>query len=163
MSVDPTAAPSASASHHRGVRAAGHAGARHYVPILGLSGIALHRRHSSAAFAVFYQVPTKVTGEGILLIEQDTISQVRGQATGRLKSLSVKLGDRVEPGMAIGEISQDDLKDQIRDAEAKLADLEAENLELTQFDAKEKETHENAMRRLAEATEQAEKSSRARS
>ena len=65
---------------------------------------------AAVAFAVFYQVPTKVTGEGILLIEQDTISQVRAQATGRLVRLRVKLGDHVEPEQAIGEISQDDLE-----------------------------------------------------
>ena len=43
-----------------------------------------------------YQVPTKVLGEGILLIEDDTISQARAQATGRLVSLHVKLGDPVD-------------------------------------------------------------------
>lgn len=46
---------------------------------------------AAAAFAVFYQVPTKVTGEGILLIKQDAIAQVRAQATGRLIRLRVKL------------------------------------------------------------------------
>jgi hypothetical protein len=37
---------------------------------------------SSLAFAVFYRVPTKVNGEGILLIDKDTLSQVRAQAWG---------------------------------------------------------------------------------
>ena len=53
---------------------------------------------AAAAFAVFYQVPTKVTGEGILLIKQDAIAQVRAQATGRLIRLRVKLGARCRPG-----------------------------------------------------------------
>ena len=83
---------------------------------------------ASVAFAVFYEVPTKVMGEGILLIKQDTISQVRAQATGRLIGLRVKLGDHVAREQAIGEISQDDLKDAILEAESKLADLKAEDL-----------------------------------
>ncbi len=52
---------------------------------------------SSVAFAVFYRVPIKVNGEGILLIDQDALSQVRAQAMGRLIALHVKLGDQVKP------------------------------------------------------------------
>src|SRR5580693_4968177 len=57
---------------------------------------------SSVAFAVFYQVPTKVNGEGILLIDKDSLSQVRAQAMGRLTALHVRLGDQVKPGDLIG-------------------------------------------------------------
>ena len=99
-----------------------------YLATLFAAGVA------AVVFAVFYRVPNKVTGEGILLIEKDTISQVRAQATGRLVSLRVKLGDHVEPEDVIGEISQDDLKDTINEAESKLKDLEREDLELTQFE-----------------------------
>src|SRR4051812_6187034 len=65
---------------------------------------------AALVFAVVYEVPTKVNGEGILLIEKDTLSQVRARATGRMVALNVKLGDPVAPGDEIGEISQDDLK-----------------------------------------------------
>ena len=53
---------------------------------------------AAVAFAVFYQVPTKVIGEGILLIAQDTISQVRAQATGRLVSLQRETWGRDQAG-----------------------------------------------------------------
>ncbi len=49
----------------------------------------------SIAFAVLYQVPTKVNGEGLLLIEQDALVQVRAKATGRLAALEVGPGDWV--------------------------------------------------------------------
>ena len=114
---------------------------------------------ASVAFAVFYQVPTKVMGEGILLIKQDAISQVRAQATGRLVRLNVKLGDQVIPDEVIGEISQDDLWDAIHESEWKLQDLEAEDLALTKFECNEKETHEQAMDQVKQATGQARKSS----
>jgi HlyD family secretion protein len=106
---------------------------------------------SSVAFAVFYQVPTKVNGEGILLIDKDSLSQVRAQAMGRLTALHVKLGDQVKPGDLIGEISQDDLKDLIQDAETRLGNLKRDDEELTRFDRKEKETQDAATARLRQA------------
>ena len=42
-------------------------------------------------FAVLYQVPKKVVGEGILLIDHDRLTQVRALGTGRLVRLNVKL------------------------------------------------------------------------
>jgi HlyD family secretion protein len=114
---------------------------------------------AAVAFAILYRVPTKVMGEGILLIEQDTIAQVRAQATGRLVSLQVKLGDRVEPGKVIGEISQEDLKDSIMEAESKLADLVEEDSDLTKLELIEKKTHENAMEQVVIATGQERKTS----
>ena len=95
---------------------------------------------AAIAFAVVYRVPTKVVGEGILLIERDTLAQVRASAMGRLVSLNVKLGDIVAPGDQIGEISQDELKDAIHEAEAKLRDARGEDEALTRFEQQERET-----------------------
>src|SRR5690242_13962220 len=53
-------------------------------------------------FAVAYEVPKKVHGEGILLVDRDALAQVRSPGEGRLASLDVKLGDRVARGQAIG-------------------------------------------------------------
>ena len=53
-------------------------------------------------FAVFYKVPKKVTGDGILLIKHDRLTQVRALGTGRLVKLDVKLGDEVYPEREIG-------------------------------------------------------------
>jgi HlyD family secretion protein len=115
---------------------------------------------SSLAFAVFYRVPTKVNGEGILLIDQDTLSQVRAQAMGRLTVLHVKLGDQVKPGDLIGEISQDDLKDQIDEGETRLGNLKRDDEELTRFERKEKETQDASMARLRQAIVKASANSR---
>ncbi len=98
-----------------------------------------------ATFAVVYRVPTKVQGEGILLIDRDTLAQVRARGTGRLISLSVKLGETVAPGQTIGEIAQDELRDAIHEAEAKLRDAEGENRELTLFEDKERDTQNAAI------------------
>jgi HlyD family secretion protein len=115
---------------------------------------------AAVSFAVIYQVPIKVNGEGILLIERDTLSHVRALATGRLVTLRVKLGDFVAPGDEIGEISQDELKDSIREAQSKRDDLEREDRELTQFEQQERETQEAALVRLRKSILQAQDTSK---
>ncbi len=109
---------------------------------------------AAVGFSILYRVPTKVMGEGILLIERDTIAQVRAQATGRLISLTVKIGDRVKPGDPIGEISQEDLRDAILEAESKLVDLQTEDRDLSECERIEKDTHEQAMQQVRIATGQ---------
>jgi HlyD family secretion protein len=115
---------------------------------------------AAVIFAVLYHVPIKVNGDGILLIEQDTLSQVRAQATGRLVALRVKLGDQVVPGEPIGEISQDDLNYALEEAQSRLGDLERENRELTQFEDNERETKDAAVARVKQAILQAQGSGR---
>ncbi len=67
---------------------------------------------------------------------------------GRLVSLTVKLGDTVAPGDQIGEISQDELKDAIHEAEAKLRDAQGEDEALTRFEQQERETQTEAIERV---------------
>jgi HlyD family secretion protein len=99
-------------------------------------------------FAVLYPVPKKVVGEGIMLIDHDRLSQVRALGTGRLKKLRVGLGDEVRAGMDIGEISQEDLKAAIRETEARLQELRREDIRLTDFEADESQTQDQAIARL---------------
>ena len=96
----------------------------------------------AGAYLSVYRVARKVQGEGILLIEDDALSMVQAQATRRLVSLQVKLGDRVEPGTIIGEISQDELRDAILQAESTLKDLQDEDLALTQIEEKNRKNRE---------------------
>jgi HlyD family secretion protein len=65
----------------------------------------------------------------------------------------MNLGDHVEPGCLLGEISQDDLSDTIREAESKLRDLRNEDFALTNFELHEKQTHDEAMARVKRATD----------
>jgi HlyD family secretion protein len=115
---------------------------------------------AALAFAVLYQVPTKVNGEGILLIDRDTLSQVRVRGTGRLVSLRVKLGDPIAPGDEIGEISQNELDDAIYEAESKLKDVEREDLELTRHEEQERKTQTEAIERVRRAILEAQATSR---
>ncbi len=113
----------------------------------------------AVAFAVLYEVPTKVNGEGILLIDRDALSRVRARATGRLISLRVQLGKRVSPGDTIGEISQNELEDAIQEATSKLKDAEREDLEFTRHEQSEHDTQTKAIGRIRRAIEEAQATS----
>lgn len=113
----------------------------------------------AVAFAVLYEVPTKVNGEGILLIDRDALSRVRARATGRLISLQVQLGKRVSPGDTIGEISQNELEDAIQEATSKLKDAEREDLEYTRHEQSEHDTQTTAIGRIRRAIEEAQATS----
>ena len=115
---------------------------------------------AAVAFAVLYHVPTKVNGEGILLIDRDSLARVRARGTGRLISLRVKLGDRVAPDEEIGQISQNELEDAIREAESKLKDAQREDLELTRHEQKEQDTQTEAFNRVRRAIHEVEATSR---
>ena len=68
--------------------------------------------------------------------------------------LDVKLGDEVHPEREIGRISQEDLKDTIRETRARLEQLEKEDSLLTDFEGNEKRTQEQAIDRLKQAINQ---------
>lgn len=102
-------------------------------------------------FAFFYRVPKKVVGEGILLIKRDRLTQVRALGTGRLVKLRVSLGDKVTKNLAIGEIYQEDLRDSIRETEARLEQLRDENERLIRFETDERKAQDQAINRLKAA------------
>jgi len=109
---------------------------------------------AASTFALVYEVPRKVNGEGILLTEKDTLTHVRAQATGRLVDLRVKLGDWVAPDKLIGEIAQNDLSDAIGEAESKLDDLKREDRELTEFEKEERQKKDAAIAQVKQAVDQ---------
>jgi HlyD family secretion protein len=61
--------------------------------------------------------------------------------------LGVKEGDHVEPGTIIGEISQDDLRNAILEAESTLKDLQVEDLALTQIEENNRKSKQAEMAR----------------
>lgn len=106
---------------------------------------------AAVTFAILYEVPKKVHGEGILLVDKDALAPVRSGGEGRLAALDVKLGDRVEKGSKIGLLSQEDLKDEIRETQTRLDELRNEDARLTEFERDEHATQELAVQRLRES------------
>ena len=105
---------------------------------------------AATIFAVVYEVPRKVNGDGILLTEKDTLTQVRAgnRPIGRSAREAGRLGGAEQ---TIGTIAQNDLNDAISEAESKLEDLKREDRELTQFETEEHERKEAAIAQLREA------------
>jgi HlyD family secretion protein len=120
-----------------------------YLSILFAVGV------GAVVFAMLYQVPTKVDGEGLLLIQQDRLVLVRASATGRLASLKARPGDWVDAGAVIGRIAQEELQDQIHQAKARLADLRSQHEELTRFEEAERQSKAAAIARVRDAIDHA--------
>lgn len=114
----------------------------------------------AVVFAFLYQVPTKVNGDGILLIERDRLLLVRARATGRLAALAVRLGDRVEPDQVVGRVAQEELEDLIRQDGARLADLRRQDAELFRFEEAERASKDAAIARVEQTVVRARADSR---
>lgn len=77
---------------------------------------------AAVAWSVWGSIPTTAQGEGILL-RQGGVSDLVMNATGQVEVVTVKVGDVIKRGQAVARIRQDPLIRQIRDSEARLADL----------------------------------------
>ncbi len=80
-------------------------------------------------------------------------------ATGRLLNWHVRVGETVAPGDDIGEISQDELKDAIHQANAERRGLSREDRELTTLEEHEQQTQVAAVSKLKQAVAAAAESS----
>jgi HlyD family secretion protein len=66
-------------------------------------------------WSIFYQVPTRVDGEGIL-IQGGALREIRTSGEGSVISLSAAVNDRVETGQVIAEIAQQGMGEKENDA-----------------------------------------------
>lgn len=70
---------------------------------------------------IFISVPSKVHGNGILL-DAAGIKDVVATASGELRQILVHTGDRVKAGQVLASVAQPDLKQDLDNAKAELAD-----------------------------------------
>ena len=85
------------------------------VVILLLSGI--------MAWSILGRLPTNVTGTGIMLSEGGRLYEITVLTDGALRNIAVRVGDRVEPGQLLAEVTQADAERELRGARIQLADL----------------------------------------
>ena len=71
---------------------------------------------AALVWGVFGRVPTRVSGEGILLSRGGKVVDAVSAASGRLRSVSVLVGDHVSPGQPIAQIAQTDIEQKHNDA-----------------------------------------------
>lgn len=104
---------------------------------------------AALVFSIVVWIPTEVEGKGIFLGMRGGLRQVYSRGTGRLIELKVTLGSEVEEGQIVAVLELEDLKDEIADAKAQLAQLRQQELKfqiLDQAEAKRQEIAESKVR-----------------
>lgn len=80
---------------------------------------------TALGWGIWGSIPAEATGEGIL-IRQGGVSDLVVAANGQVEDVLVKVGDVIAKGQTVARIRQDVIVRQIRDTEARLADLRAD-------------------------------------
>ncbi len=84
------------------------------------------------AWGIFGSVPTRVHGQGILILP-DSVFEIYAEGGGRILEMEIAEGDLLHPGQAIARIAQRNLDERIRHAEAELDELERQHRQTTEF------------------------------
>ncbi len=82
------------------------------------------------AWGVVGRVPTRASGEGILVSDAGSVVDANSAVPGRLGAVEVAVGDRVKKGQAIARIVQTDAEQRLRDRTEALNEREREQAEL---------------------------------
>lgn len=80
---------------------------------------------TALGWGIWGSIPAEATGEGIL-IRQGGVSDLVVAANGQVEDVLVKVGDVIAKGQTVARIRQDVIVRQIRDSDARLADLRAD-------------------------------------
>jgi HlyD family secretion protein len=99
-----------------------------WISLMTLSGIVLF----VVLWSIFGSIPTTVSGSGILL-KQGGIFDVESLGSGIVKDVYVSLGDSIEKGDIIAEISQPSLEQDIKQSEDMLTSLLDRKQEMESF------------------------------
>ena len=81
---------------------------------------------AAIVWGVLGKIPTRVTGDGILISNGDRVVDAVSAAAGRLASVSVVVGDHVVAGQSVAQIVQTDIEQKHREAVAVLQERERE-------------------------------------
>lgn len=100
------------------------------------------------------RVPESVHGQGIL-IKSGGVLQVVPSASGRVTDIAVGVGDPVSAGQIVARIAQPELADQLSQAQARLADLRAQQRSTLEFARRDLALQTAALAQQRAAAEQA--------
>lgn len=115
---------------------------------------------AAIAWGLFGRIPTRASGEGILVGSGRVVEAVSA-AAGRLGELKVGVGDRVSSGQVIAQIDQTEIRQRHRNATEVFSERRTTYQDLTAKVAQELETKaanygklETALQQVIKATEQ---------
>lgn len=78
---------------------------------------------AAGVWSAIGRIPLTVSGQGVLLVPRRVV-QFQAASSGQLIKLNIKPGDAVKQGQEIGRIDKLDLKQQLEQEKAKLAQLQ---------------------------------------
>ena len=96
---------------------------------LGAFGVLLV---TALAWGVLGSVPERVQGQGIL-VHSGGVLEVESPSGGRISDLAVRVGDVIAEGQVVARIAQQELLDRIRQARARVQELERKSASLSAF------------------------------
>ena len=97
-------------------------GAKDWIPLLAVAVLLA----IGGGWAVLGNVPTKVSGRGVLLQPRRVVA-VQSLASGRLEALNVRPGDLVSNGDLLGRVDQSEIRRRIQDDRQLLLILEVQH------------------------------------
>jgi len=96
-------------------------------------------------WSIFGSIPTTEEGGGILVF-RGGLKQVQAPAAGRLREISVHVGDTVEKDQIVAIIDRQDLLDQVEDARRELSKLREQDEQAAALDLREGDLQANLAR-----------------
>jgi HlyD family secretion protein len=96
---------------------------------LGAFGVLLV---TALAWGVLGSVPERIQGQGIL-VHSGGVLEVESPSGGRISDLAVRVGDVIAEGQVVARIAQQELLDRIRQARARVQELERKSASLSAF------------------------------
>ncbi len=107
---------------------------RGWLALLAMGGLLA----AAVAWSVFGSIPERVSGQG-MLIRSGGVFEVVSQSGGRVTDLSVRVGDAITEGQVVARLSQQETVDQVQQARARVAELEAKHRQVTAFASRDVE------------------------
>jgi HlyD family secretion protein len=80
------------------------------------------------AWCMWGRLPTTLTGQGVI-VRPRKIVEIQSSATGKLVSFNLRVGDEVRKGETLGLIDQTEIRKQLQEDRARLAELEVQDRE----------------------------------
>ncbi|MBV9773402.1 MAG: NHLP bacteriocin system secretion protein, partial [Gemmatimonadetes bacterium] len=93
---------------------------------------------AALAWGVFGSIPDRVSGPGIL-VRSGGVYEVTSENEGRVADFAVQVGDTIREGQVVARLARPDLTEKIRQARARIAELDGRQRQLAGFGARDTE------------------------
>ncbi len=95
---------------------------RSWLPLVALGSLV----GSAVIWSIYGRIPITVEGRGVLIYPSKVVP-LQSKSSGQLLALNVKVGDVVKKGQVLATIDQIELRKQLQQQRAKLAELESQD------------------------------------